>query len=118
MNQHRIPFAALALACALPCAAQTWQQSTAAAVELGVRDKYGDKPFRAEFVVVGPQGRETRSITVEGSAFGVVHYPGDFGGYMAPGQYRWSARVDGKVVADGRFGFVQDDSSQRLTVPE
>lgn len=112
-----------ALLCAVPLAAiaaPIWQQSASAEVELGVRDKYGETPFSAEFVVVGPEGRrETKTITVEGGAFGFVRYPGDFEGYLAPGAYRWSARVGGKVVADGRFSFEQDERGrQRLLVED
>lgn len=111
------------LLCAAPLAtiaAPIWQQSASAEVELGVRDKYGETPFRVEFVVVGPEGRrETKAITVEGGAFGLVRYPADFEGYLAPGAYRWTARVGGKVVASGRFSFEQDERGrQRLVVED
>ena len=100
-------------------AAPVWQQSAAAEVELGVRDKYGETPSRVEFVVVGPDGRrETKTVTVEGGAFGTVRYPSDFGGYLAPGAYRWSARVGGQVVAGGRFSLGQDARDRQVLVVE
>ena len=110
------------LLCAAPLAtiaAPIWQQSASAEVELGVRDKYGETPSRVEFVVVGPDGRrETKTITVEGGAFGTVRYPSDFGGYLAPGAYRWSARVGGQVVAGGRFSLGQDARDRQVLVVE
>jgi hypothetical protein len=96
-----------------PALAQNWQQSSVKEVlksstemQLGIRDKFGDKPYVVEFVVTGPSGTsESKKIQVFPEEFGYVRYPSDFGGNAAPGKYSWKARVNGKDVIKDSFSF-------------
>ena len=117
MNIKRSILFLILLTCALPTIAQTWQQSASPQVKLGIRDKWGEKTYVAEFVVVLPGGKtQSAKIQVVADEFGSVNYPNDFGGYMAPGKYTWKARVSGRDVITGQFTFEQDANGGKLSV--
>src|SRR5579871_2913949 len=67
--------------------APTWQLSEAPAVQLGVRDKFGDLGgYQAQFTVTGPdKKRHQKSIQVKGDSWGMVNYPDDFDAYWVDG---------------------------------
>ena len=105
------------LSCALSVQAQTWQQSVSPQVELGIRDKWGEKEYIAEFIVNLPDGKTSSArIKVMADEFGSVRYPNDFSGYMAPGKYTWKARVNGKDAIKGQFSFEQDAKGEKLII--
>lgn len=87
--------------------AKSWQQSMSPSLELGVRDKYGETPYTAEFVVTDPKGVSTRhKVEVGAGEFGFARFPDDFeNGMLMTGKYRWQALVDGKVVTQGKFAY-------------
>lgn len=97
---------------------QTWQQSTSIEIQLGVRDKWGDKEYVAEFIVIGPAGKvSSAKIKVETDMFGYVMFPTDFNASSAAqGNYKWRAIVDGKSVSGGSFTFEGTKGGMRATV--
>lgn len=100
---------------------ETWQSSQEAVVQLGVRNKFGNRAkYTATWIVMsGVDGtRYEAKATVERNNWGFVYYPGDFHTYAKPGGYTWACLVDGKRVAAGSFEFksVQGYSDQ-LEVP-
>ena len=84
-----------------------WQESEAAFVQLGVRDKFGTLgSYQATFVVIGPnKGRWQKKIVVKNDNFGMVYFPDDFDTWEQPGTYNWKCLVHGKVVANGTFRY-------------
>lgn len=117
MNFKIIALAGIASLWMTSAFSQDWQQSESTQVELGIREKFGEKPFVAEFIVSPPGGKpQTRKINVAADEFGSVNYPKDFGGYMAPGKYTWKARVNGKDVVNGQFVYQQDRSGSKLSI--
>lgn len=82
-----------------------WQQSEAASVQLGIRDKYGSlKSYKAVFVVKSENGTEYKvEKNVKDDAWGYAHFPDDFKVSTAPGDYSWNCLVNGKIVVNGNF---------------
>lgn len=83
----------------------TWQSSEAAAVQLGVRDKYGSLgAYTADFVVIGPKGEKRHAYRkVKDDAFAFVYFPDDFQTWGAPGRYAWKCLVGTRAVVGGKF---------------
>lgn len=81
-----------------------WQFSEVPEVQLGVRDKFGQGNYKAEFVVVGRKGEPYRfSRRVLRDEFSYAVFPQDFGGYAEAGKYTWKCIVNGKAVVTGKF---------------
>lgn len=99
---------------------EVWQSSQEPAVQLGVRNKFGNRrKYTAVWIVSGEDGRRYGArATVEGDDWGYVFFPENFGAISRPIGYTWTVSVDGKRVAAGSFEFksVQGYSDQ-LEVP-
>lgn len=97
--------------------AQTWQQSSSPQVELGIRDKHGNKgSYLAEFVVVDAKGQSVvAKLRVKEGQFGTILFPRDFKTHFVAGKYAWTAKVDGKAVVKGQFVYETVGTGQRVT---
>jgi hypothetical protein len=93
-----------------PCHAEgpTWQLSEDINVTLGVRDKFGTlKDYKGTFIIDGPNSKTwQKTLTVSGSDWGFVKFPGEFGDFgdlSQSGLYHWRCMVKGQAVASGEF---------------
>jgi len=116
------PVLPAALLCAgLAAFAQPMLTFTRPAIGLSVADKMATRHAPVEFTVTMPGGKTTTATAepvMGGERAGTVHYPSDFGNAgMHVGDYTWTARIAGKVVADGRFAYRQAQGGQLLFVP-
>lgn len=104
--------------CVAPVLSQTWQQLSSPQIELGIRDKHGQKgSYIAEFIVVDAKGKSAiAKVRVKEGQFGTVFFPQDFKTHFAAGKYSWSARVDGKAVIKGQFVYESLASGERVTI--
>ena len=84
---------------------EVWQSSQEPVVEVGVRNKNGNRDkYTAVWIVSEPDGvRRGSTATVERDNWGYVLYPDDFRIYAKPGRYSWECLVDGRQVAAGFF---------------
>lgn len=99
-----------------PAQAQPWQQSLSPVLQLGLRSKFGETPYEAEFVVTGPAGKSWhKRVSVQGDAFARVVFPDDFDGDLTAGKYTWRARVKGMDVVRGVFAVEQMPHGLRVT---
>ncbi len=82
-----------------------WQYSITPSIQLGVRDKFGEKgSYTAVFNVTMPDRktvRTTRKVSADG--FGYVTFPQDFNADVPTGRYTWRCVVGGEVAVQGRF---------------
>ena len=69
-----------------------WQSSQAPVVQLGVRNKYGNRDkYTAVWTVSAPDGSLYKArTTVESDNWGSVWFPDDFPTYRKPGRYTGS----------------------------
>lgn len=96
--------------------AQPWQQSLSPVLQLGLRSKFGETTYEAEFVVTGPAGKSWhKRVLVQGDAFARVVFPDDFDGDLTAGKYTWRARVKGTDVVRGAFAVDQMPHRLRVT---
>lgn len=90
-----------------PCRAEepTWQLSEEINVTLGVRDKFGTlKDYKGTFIIDGPNAKTwQKTVTVSGSDWGFIKFPGDFGDLSQSGLYQWRCMVKGRAVVSGEF---------------
>jgi hypothetical protein len=114
--------AAMALGTGAPAAAQTVLASVRPAIALNVSDKMAARQPPVEFTVTMPGGATTTAVAeplMDGERSGTVHYPSDFGNAgTRVGDYRWAARINGKVVLTGRFAYRPGKDGQLLFVPQ
>lgn len=112
----------MALGAGAPVAAQTVLYSARPALALSVSDKMAARQPAVEFTVTMPDGKTTTATAeplMGGERSGTVHYPSDFGNAgTRVGDYRWAARIDGKVVLTGRFAYRPGKDGQLLFVPQ
>lgn len=90
-------------------------------IALSVTSKFAQSQRPVEFTVTMPDGKSTTATAAPrngGQLAGTVRYPGDFGNAgMHVGDYKWSARIDGKVVLTGTFAYRPSEHGQLLFVP-
>jgi hypothetical protein len=84
-----------------------WQYDAGQAkVSLSIRDKYGDVPYTAVFVVIEPNKNEVRAEKVcRGSENCVAIYPDDFQTTVKIGKSTWKCYVDNKAIIRGSFEY-------------
>ena len=98
-----------------PVAAQSWQYSfqpsnqVGPTYRMGIRSKFGETTYWATFIVTHPDGRAfSRTIRVQGDAWGWLTYPQDFraappAGQNSAGQYSYVIVVGGKIAISAKF---------------
>ncbi len=101
----------------------SWQYSVRGSVQLGVREKSGEKgSFTARFILTNPSGEHySAQRFVSQSQFAYVHFPQDFSISSAkPGRYTWLCVVDQKIVAGGHFDYavMNDYSGEEMPMAE
>lgn len=90
----------------IPSYAQTWQESVSQSIQIGIRDKFGDKLYIAEFIVTSASGKSyVKKIRVNADEFAYVTFPNDFNQYSEKGNYTWKVKVNGKIAINGKFTF-------------
>lgn len=111
----------LLLAASTAALAQSVLYVARPAIALSVSDRSAARQAPVEFAVTLPDGKTTRATAtpqMDGERAGTVHYPSDFGNAgMHVGDYRWSARIGGKVVMSGKFSYRPSKEGQLLFVP-
>jgi hypothetical protein len=86
--------------------AQTWQESVTQSIEIGIRDKWGDSRYVAEFIVTSASGKSfVKKIQVDADEFATVIFPKDFNQYGTKGKYTWKVKVNGEIAIKGKFTF-------------
>jgi hypothetical protein len=94
-----------------------WQYSVTPSVQLGVRDKFGEKgSYNAVFHVTMPDRKTVRATRkVSAAGFGYVTFPQDFNADVPTGRYTWRCVVGGEVAVQGRFDVKYSNGTSTLS---
>jgi len=96
--------------------AETWQFSSSPLISFGVRNKFGNYKYTANFVVHAPNDKIYYCAQDgHGDDFVYSFFPNSYkGAYFTPGEYVWECYVNGNKIASKEFHYSKNENGDGI----